>query len=131
MLLRHGNETEYVTPDGGLLGVFEQSFEQTTATLDAGDRLLVYSDGFELAFPSRDENGETVYATEQYAETFDQLRHLPPAAALDELSQHIDAQTGSLNQRDDLTVLCLTANQPAALEAAPTSISADAVSSQP
>jgi len=115
MLLRRGGEIEYFQPDGGLLGVFEQTFEQTTVRLDRGDRLLLYSDGFELAFPRYDETGRKVIATDQYAEEFARLRAEEAETALHRLNHRLDAQRGSLEQRDDLTVLSLTVHEPASI----------------
>lgn len=123
--------TDYLSSEGGLLGVFEQPFEQTTITLQQGDRVLFYSDGFELAFPSYDEQGEMVIATQQYAEAFDQLRHDPPDRALEKLRQRVDEQNGSLNQRDDLTVLCLSANEPATVNNPPADATPTATHARP
>ena len=38
-------------------------------------------------------------------------------AALDRLAQRLNMQSGSLNQRDDLTVVCLSVTEPAAISA--------------
>lgn len=52
LLLRNdGREVRTIEPDGALLGVFpEEEYELTKLRLEPGDRLLLYSDGFELAF---------------------------------------------------------------------------------
>jgi sigma-B regulation protein RsbU (phosphoserine phosphatase) len=115
MLLRQGAEAHMLAPEGGLLGVFEQQpedFEQTTFTLVRGDRLLLYSDGFELAFPDCDDQGQQHVNTERYAEEFQDLAQGDPQEALDRLMAKVDSQEGSLNQQDDLTVLCLATPQP-------------------
>ena len=47
-----GSATGTVETEGPLLGVFDEAeFDQATFTLDAGQTLLMYSDGFETAFP--------------------------------------------------------------------------------
>jgi sigma-B regulation protein RsbU (phosphoserine phosphatase) len=99
--------------EGGLLGVFpDAKFEQTSITLDPGDRLLLYSDGFELAFPESDGRGGTTQTTERYLHQFADLREGKPEAALDRLRQSLNAQAGSLQQQDDLTLLCLALGEP-------------------
>ena len=112
LLLRADGQTETVEPDGGLLGVFEEEqFEQLEVQLEPGDRLLLYSDGFELAFPGdRDQaQARRAVASTQYEQEFESLRTGPLDEALRRLEQRLDIQAGSLNQRDDLTVLCLSA----------------------
>lgn len=109
MLLRAGGETEMLKPDGGILGVFEeQDFEQIEVQLNPDDRLLLYSDGFEMAFP---EAGDDTVGTKKrvanmhYEREFESLRHGTLDSGLADLGALIDQQAGSLNQRDDLTVL--------------------------
>jgi len=112
ILLRADGSRENVEADGGLLGVFEEEvFEQQTLELAAGDRLLLYSDGFEMAFP--DESPDACVANTRYTEEFADLIHGTAAEALHRLEEKLDQQAGSLNQRDDLTVLCLAVDGPA------------------
>lgn len=112
MLLRDGSEeVETIEPEGGLLGVFEdETYEQESIQLQPGDRLLLYSDGFECAFPDEqaDKNGKRRVANENYAKEFLDLGNGDPAEAIKRLEANLDSQAGSLNQKDDLTVLCLS-----------------------
>ncbi|MEM6392281.1 MAG: PP2C family protein-serine/threonine phosphatase [Planctomycetota bacterium] len=111
MLLHPDGRTTEISCDGGLLGIFpDEVFETQHFTLDTGDRLLLYSDGFEVAFPTTDEtSGQTdKLINENYTDELAELRHGPLDTALDDFAAHLDRQTGSLNQRDDLTVLCLS-----------------------
>jgi len=102
-----------------LLGVFpDEVFEEATVQLQPGDRVLLYSDGFEVAFPTMNEakDGQPAKQTlcnDQYAEEFEDLRVGDAEAALDRLAQRLNMQSGSLNQRDDLTVVCMTIKEPA------------------
>ncbi len=106
ILLRADGTTETIEPEGGLLGVFpEETFEEATFEMRPGDRLLLYSDGFEVAFPST-EPGDRI-ANEQYALEFERLREGPIDRGLARLEASLDEQAGSLNQRDDLTILCM------------------------
>ena len=111
MLLRGEDDfVETVEPEGGLLGVFEDEvYEETTVQLNPGDRLLIYSDGFECAFPDEEvsDHGKRKVANENYAKEFLDLGNGDPAAAIQRLEDKLDEQAGSLNQKDDLTVLCL------------------------
>lgn len=102
MLLRADDETVMLDPEGALLGVFaEESYESMTVDLEEGDRLLLFSDGFETAFGA---DGDTHDLTRYQAE-FSQLRQGTPAESLSMLEQIVDAQPGSLHQTDDLTVI--------------------------
>jgi len=101
MILRAGGRVEHIAPEGPLLGVFEdEPFEMQTTQLEPGDRLLLFSDGFETAFGENDKHDTTRYLTE-----FQKLRQGTPTQAIGMLEKLIDAQPGSLHQLDDLTVL--------------------------
>jgi sigma-B regulation protein RsbU (phosphoserine phosphatase) len=104
LLLRGDGRTQWLEPDGAMLGIFpEEVFEELTFDLDDGDRLLLYSDGFEVAFPGCDKTGRL--ANEHYASEFEGLRAGSGEQALEFLQGRLDLQSGSLNQRDDLTVV--------------------------
>jgi len=111
--LLHGNGTvTTLEPDGMLLGVSPNGrYELAHRQLTPGDRLLLYSDGFEMAFPHPgDEN--SCPANMQYAEEFKDLAHGPLDEAMQRLVHKLDQQVGSLNQRDDLTALCIGTSDP-------------------
>lgn len=116
ILLRGDGTTIKLEPEGGLLGVFpEEEYEQACVQLDDGDRLLLYSDGFEMAFGDPGDaiaataglKSKRRVATEQYVAEFEDLRHGSLDEALARLQEKLDSQAGSLNQRDDLTMVCL------------------------
>ncbi|QDU71368.1 PP2C family protein-serine/threonine phosphatase [Mucisphaera calidilacus] len=92
--------------DGPLLGVFEDA-EFTTAEvqLDPGDRLVIYSDGFEMAFP----DAETGTANNRYLEAFNDLASEPAETSMLRFEDRLTQQSGSLHQQDDMTLLCLAA----------------------
>lgn len=117
MLLKANGETEFIKADGGLLGLFEtDDFEQIEFTMSQGDRLLVYSDGFEVAFP--DPNSENI-ANEDYLNHFQLLREGTPENGLEKLTMLMEQQAGSLNQRDDLTLICCNFAQEAKAQPSP------------
>ena len=96
-----------IEPDGMLLGVFANNeYEMSTFQMVPGDRLLLYSDGFETAFPQPGPGGKV---NTQYAEEFKDIANGPLDKAIQRLDQKLDQQIGSLNQRDDITFLCVNA----------------------
>lgn len=103
MLLHEDGTVEHLDADGPLLGVFpDENFQLVTRQLDVGDRLLFFSDGFELAYGEPDE-----VSLERYLDEFQKLSSGTPKQALAHLEQTLEAQPGSLHQQDDLTVIML------------------------
>ncbi|MBK7404030.1 MAG: serine/threonine-protein phosphatase [Phycisphaerales bacterium] len=100
--------------DGPLLGVFPQiTFTETTVELRPGQTLLLYSDGFETAFPPADADPTRAAASEDYVRHFAQAVTAQDAgpgrvqAGLERLAMDLDEQAGSFHQRDDLTAVAL------------------------
>ena len=111
IILRGDGSTETVRTSGGLLGVFEdEKYDQVEIELDLGDRLLLYSDGFEQAFPEEGDGSRARPATTRYLEEFQRLRGpAGPAEMIDAIRSAVDDQHGSLHQADDLTLVCMEA----------------------
>jgi len=110
-MIRKNGEQEFLDTSGGLLGVFENEvYDQLEVPLAPGDRLLLYSDGFEQAFP--DTSGKAgCRANNHYRTEFGKLSELDdPQDMIDAISRRLDVQQGSLNQADDLTLLCVQAD---------------------
>ncbi|MBL4699356.1 MAG: PP2C family protein-serine/threonine phosphatase [Phycisphaerales bacterium] len=104
-------DVEHLESDGPLLGVFpDVEFGQETITLEPGDVFIMYSDGFEVAFPNKDAVGDDrkrptlTYLTE-LADAGSGIETLGDAIAT--LESHLDNQIGSLHQPDDITALFL------------------------
>lgn len=99
---------------GPLLGVFPDApFEETSFTLGPGQTLLMYTDGFETAFPDPRDDPERVIATHAYVEKFAAAVHDADdrgglQRALEFLAASLDTEHCSLHQRDDLTALALS-----------------------
>ena len=102
-------EVEQIESQGPLLGVFaELEFSQSTHQLSPGDVFIIYSDGFEVAFPKAGAQGD-----ECKRPTLTYLKELADAGsgegtleqAIATLEEHLDAQSGSLHQPDDVTAL--------------------------
>jgi len=100
--------TEYIESGGPLLGVFPDArFDATTIELDSDDMLVLYSDGFEVAFPEPDADEHN-----RRLPTSNHLARLACASdggtlqdAARAIERAIDGQRGSLNQRDDITAI--------------------------
>lgn len=114
--------TTKVETSGGLLGIFPNAeFDETTFTLADDEMLVIYSDGFETAFPvmGTEANHRRV-PNHHYVEHFVRLARgwhkdgIGPA--IRKLGHEIDRQTGSLHQLDDLTALAIVPTRETALE---------------
>jgi sigma-B regulation protein RsbU (phosphoserine phosphatase) len=112
LLLGADGSSRAIEPAGGLLGVFEdETYAQVSFEIAVGDRLLMYSDGFEQAFPTAQADAyERKLPNNRYREEFEQLAAASsPTDMVKTISQRLDDQTGSLHQLDDLTMLCMRA----------------------
>ncbi|MEC9374696.1 MAG: SpoIIE family protein phosphatase [Planctomycetota bacterium] len=106
-----------VDTDGCLLGVFpDAEFQQVQFQLQPGELLLIYSDGFETAFPDGEAPTATprrTIATKRYLDRFLSLYRSAGVdgveSAMKALSTDIDEQSGSLHQVDDLTAVAISA----------------------
>jgi serine phosphatase RsbU (regulator of sigma subunit) len=109
--LRIGSDgsSDLLETSGGLLGVFpDEIYEQIELDLAVDDRLLMYSDGFEHAFPEVKDDKRSLRPTERYLDEFRQLNATPGAQEMIELIQRrLNSQLGSLHQPDDLTLICV------------------------
>jgi len=110
--IRNGN-IERVETEGGLLGIFpEDQFTEVSFTLADDEMLVVYSDGFETAFPSpaADHYGRRVpnhHYLDRFTEMAERWSSGDLSGAMASLTAQIDQQSGSLHQLDDLTALVL------------------------
>lgn len=114
--IRSDGRCEELDADGAMLGIFlEEEYELKTVKFDEGDRMLVFSDGFEFVFPTTDEaSGKPIAeANAEYTEHMKMLGQGTLEEALERLVGHMDQAAGSLNQKDDLTVVCMAINTPA------------------
>ena len=110
LLLHADGSSRFLEVEGSLLAVFpDEVFEEGFVQLQPGDRLLLYSDGFEYAF--QELTGEVAQrqhlANTLYQDEFRQLAQGPLDQALTRMIAKLDQQAGSLNQIDDLTVVCM------------------------
>ncbi|MEQ8745795.1 PP2C family protein-serine/threonine phosphatase [Pyruvatibacter sp.] len=123
---------------GPLLGVFPtDEFDEETFTLAGDEMLVLYSDGFETAFPGADvDKYDRRLPTRHYETHFSELgstwresverdeRGNPRGgaasglrAAMKQFMQSLNAQAGSLHQIDDLTALVVAPSAERAVDA--------------
>lgn len=101
ILIRDGNLIEPDT-DGALLGIFEdETFQPRTFPLQRGDRLLVYTDGIEVAFS---EDRGTV-DTQAWKRELAKFAGYDTAALMNEFNIRLDKEDGSLVPKDDITLI--------------------------
>lgn len=111
--------TRKIETDGPLLGVFEDAvFDQVNFELHDGRRLLLYTDGFEVAFPNPDAQGRKLkIPTTNYLGRLLRVGEDGPGYDLrqrmDALAAALDEQAGSLHQPDDVTALAIASRIPA------------------
>ncbi|MCL4220152.1 MAG: SpoIIE family protein phosphatase [Phycisphaerales bacterium] len=105
---------ERVETSGPLLGIFEEArFEQKRITLRPHDALIVFTDGFENAFPSA--GSDALSLRMPTTDHINRLGALGRACcesgqferSVEDFERTLDQQLGSLHQPDDLTALVL------------------------
>lgn len=89
------------------LGILEDvQYEDTKLSLEAGDKLIFYTDGIvEAMNPTKE-----MYGFERLLETLKGAAGLSAAELLDHLKKSVDTFVDGANQHDDLTVIVLGVN---------------------
>jgi sigma-B regulation protein RsbU (phosphoserine phosphatase) len=101
LLLRKEGSMESLSAEGGLVGIFPDAiYDDGHVQLAPGDRLFIYSDGIEVAFAL-----DQALDTRQWKQELENRRHLPTEQIVTELSEALDKETGSLQPRDDLSLI--------------------------
>ncbi|MHC4609713.1 MAG: PP2C family protein-serine/threonine phosphatase [Planctomycetota bacterium] len=95
---------------GSLLGLFAaEEFPTSTVQLKPGEKLILYSDGLEVAYhQEKDKSNKCNY----YRQVFDELAPLPADEMVARISGRLDNESGSLNPRDDVTVVAVEVASP-------------------
>jgi len=103
LLLKDDGFIEPLHCDGPLLGIFpDEPFQDATTTLSPGDRLVLYTDGIEVAFCN-----DHSLDTQQWREELRKRSALPTDRLLREFADRIDSESGSLEPKDDLTMIVM------------------------
>jgi serine phosphatase RsbU (regulator of sigma subunit) len=104
-ILRANGALEEVPCDGPLLGIFpDEPFDCVRVTLAPGDRMLIYTDGIEVAFCD-DADGDAPMDSQRWRRELLARKHLPAESLLSDFADRLDAERGSLAPKDDLTVI--------------------------
>lgn len=111
-------ENYEVDAGGPLLGVFHDAqFPEETMQLAPGETLLLYSDGFEVAFPDKADAVENNAKKTGPMAYLDHLLRIGRwmdkgkkslACAITDLEDQLDEASGSLHQVDDVTALAIS-----------------------
>ncbi len=103
LLASHDGTLSELKSQGGLMGLFgEATFPTRTVQLQPGDKLILYTDGIEVSFAPRDDEP---HSWEHYRTVFDALAHEPIDEIVRRLEVELNAETGSLNPKDDVTLV--------------------------
>jgi len=115
LLLRESGAVEHPAAGGPLLGVFpEAEYEDEEIDLSDAHGMVLYTDGFEVAYPPEGRTpGRRVLA--EPAHYLSKLRALAEAVgdrnaladAIAAMEAELDAQLGSLHQADDVTAITI------------------------
>jgi len=88
---------------GGLMGLFKgTSFPTSSVQMHPGEKLILYTDGIEVSFAPREDEA---HSWEHYRAVFETLAHEPVDEIVRHLEEQLDAETGSLDPKDDVTVI--------------------------
>ncbi len=105
ILITAGGVVSEMKASGGLLGLFKgEEFPLFETRLQPGDKVLFYTDGVELAFQDQ---GDASLDTKSYQRAFESLAGLPVETMMQRIETRLDAESGSLSPRDDVTIVGL------------------------
>ena len=108
IVVRADGRVESLEVEGSLLGVFpDETYADCTTQLCPGDRLVVYSDGVEVAFDGPD--GAACGGVPPWQAEVLRRRLLPTDQLLAEFADALDASAHSLRPKDDVTILVVEA----------------------
>ncbi len=112
IILRANTSMELLHSAGGLIGVFDGvEWSEQEIQLNAGDRVILYSDGFEFVFPDPPGTSSSPEkVAPRYMQEFNALLSMnEPAAMIEHMERRLDQQllvSPTANQpADDLTMI--------------------------
>jgi sigma-B regulation protein RsbU (phosphoserine phosphatase) len=109
IVLQADGWSEALIAEGSLLGIFpEETYTSFSTRLRAGDRLVVYTDGLDVAF-QEDPSSESGLGSPRWQDELGRRRSLPTQQLLEEFAGVLDAEAGSIRPKDDVTVVVVEA----------------------
>ena len=103
ILLTRDGELIPLETEGALLGIFPgDEFQQSAVELQPGDRVLIYSDGVELAFSDSDNPDPA-----RWREVLHARRDLPTEQLMADLRTMLAESDATERKKDDLTVIAV------------------------
>jgi sigma-B regulation protein RsbU (phosphoserine phosphatase) len=103
ILLRKDGTLTELEADGPLLGIFpDDPFTDCSVKMESGDRLLLFTDGVEVAFCETENIDPS-----QWMRELEPRKHLSAEVLLQEFADRIDRNSGSLAPKDDLTMIAI------------------------
>lgn len=103
LAIRADGSLMHIESDGGLLGIIPgEIYTDVTVDLSAGDRLLIYTDGVEVAFS---DGGEL--DIDRWRAEVVKRQSLSADAMLTDFADYLDNHAGSLAPKDDLTMIVM------------------------
>ena len=103
VLLRRGKPPQQLEVRGSLLGIFEQAeYIEQTVQLEAGDKILLYSDGAEPFIGKFDDRGGFIFSQE-----FCQIKDVPIVEMVDALNARVQNMQLAPAEVDDITIVGL------------------------
>jgi len=112
IIVRTDGTTEALRAEGSLLGIFpDEAYPQYGAQLQPGDRLLIYTDGLDVAFAETESScaSSAEVPVPRWQEEVLRRRALPGERLLADFAEALDAETGSLRPKDDVTLVLVEA----------------------
>jgi sigma-B regulation protein RsbU (phosphoserine phosphatase) len=86
----------------------DQAFDESTVQLNAGDLLVLYTDGVtEAAAPTRPDETRTLFGTERLDALLLQCGASRPSACVESIRQSVADFTGNAPLADDMTILAI------------------------
>ncbi len=105
ILITAGGVVSEMKASGGLLGLFKgEEFSILESRLHPADKAIFYTDGVEFAFQDQ---GDASLDTQSYQRAFALLGGLPVETMMQRIETRLDAESGSLHPRDDVTIVGL------------------------
>ncbi len=101
LLIHENGDVSELKTNGGLLGLFKaDEFPTLTTQLKPGDKLILYTDGVEMAYGT-----DGAMDAQEFIGAIRAVAHRPIDEITEAIAKRLDEEAGSLSPKDDLTVV--------------------------